>query len=593
MTRVVLAKFRRSYLPAVARGTVIIALLAPSLAAPAAPLASASEASEYTTSCSRGSPLCPEVEDSAQVFGRYVGHDEPSLLFYSNEPGSGSSTRYQLRLPEEPPTLPTADGTGGTFNFQLHPALWVGMALCDTESSPNPGTKPCPASSDANIFDGSNPAQPDYVGNHPGTAFVEVQFYPPGWVPWPASQIINGGSSCSATRWCAAVAIFSLQRADNTGVFNNDDCQQRTGVESFNFGFITRTGQPQGPPSPLLQTTAGTFTPQAGKTLFMNGGDTIIVDLRDSPNGLRVGLLDQDSDESGSMTASAANGFQQVIFDPAATTCTSRPYNFHPMYSTSSEHTRVPWAAHSYNVAFSDEIGHFEYCPHVASVDGSGNIGTFVCATPSVSDPSGPDADDLEDFPGHGNCAPASMSTRVKIDGCTGTDLDFDGPAYRTVWPGSTHDLANERRRSPAPVRFTTPLFNGDRNYARVAFEADLPAIEAGQGCSTRTGANCTNPPAGAQFYPIFSTTSGLGVGLEDDRKHADEARRSCAWQFAGPFLPNTTNTFGGTSATEFSTVLLPLVYPRPGGPVTRFEDYRRVLDTNPCPAQSVTSGDE
>ena len=32
------------------------------------------------------------------------------------------------------------------------------------------------------------------------------------------------------------------------------------------------------------------------------------------------------------------------------------------MYATSSEHTRVPWAAHSYNVAFSDEIGHFEYC---------------------------------------------------------------------------------------------------------------------------------------------------------------------------------------------------------------------------------------
>jgi hypothetical protein len=32
------------------------------------------------------------------------------------------------------------------------------------------------------------------------------------------------------------------------------------------------------------------------------------------------------------------------------------------MYSTSGEHTPVPWAARSYNVAFSDEIGHFEYC---------------------------------------------------------------------------------------------------------------------------------------------------------------------------------------------------------------------------------------
>ncbi|HYW86357.1 MAG TPA: hypothetical protein VFB50_01195, partial [Chloroflexota bacterium] len=500
MTRVVLAKFRHSYLPAVARGTTIIALLAPSLAAPAAPLASASELSEYTTSCSRGSPLCPEVEDSAQVFGHYVGHDEPSLLFYSNEPGSGNSTRYQLRLPEEPPTLPTADGTGGTFNFQLHPALWVGMALCDTESSPNPGTKPCPASSDANIFDGSNPAQPDYIGSHPGTAFVEVQFYPPGWVPWPASQIINGGSSCSATRWCAAIAIFSLQRADNTLTLNNADCLNRTGLESFNFAFITRTGQPQGPPSPLFQTTAGTFTPRAGKTLFMNGGDTITVDLRDSPSGLRVSLLDQDSDESGSMTASAANGFQQVIFDPAATTCRSRPYNFHPMYSTSSEHTRVPWAAHSYNVAFSDEIGHFEYCPHVHSADGTGDLGTFVCdSIPTASDPAGADRDDED-----GNCAPASMSTRIQIDGCTGTDGDFDGPAYKRVWPGSTTDVTREHFKDPTPIRFTTPLFNnGTRNYSRIAFEADLPAIEAGQGCSTRTGVHCTNPPAASEFYPI------------------------------------------------------------------------------------------
>jgi hypothetical protein len=57
------------------------------------------------------------------------------------------------------------------------------------------------------------------------------------------------------------------------------------------------------------------------------------------------------------MTASADNGFAQVDYEPTAATCTQTPYSFHPMYSTSSEHTRVPWAAHSYNVAFADEIG--------------------------------------------------------------------------------------------------------------------------------------------------------------------------------------------------------------------------------------------
>ena len=218
--------------------------------------------------------------------------------------------------------MPNAFGTGGTFNFQLHPEFWFGMALCDTESSPNPGTKSCPASSDANIFDGVNPAAPDYIGNHPGTALVEVQFYPPGWVPWPASQIINGGSSCDARQWCAAMAIFSLQLMDNTLTLNNADCQGLTGVESFNFAFITRDGTPQGPPSPLFQTTADTFTPHRGQTLFMNPGDDLTLDLHDSPNGLQVTVHDLTTARSGSMTASAANGFQQVVFDPNAAKCT-------------------------------------------------------------------------------------------------------------------------------------------------------------------------------------------------------------------------------------------------------------------------------
>src|SRR6202022_2312276 len=106
--------------------------------------------------------LCAEVFDSIGYNGGYTGHDEPSLLFYSNVPGSGNSGRYFLRLPKDPPTLPRQDGKGGTFNFQLHPAFWVGMALCDDQSAPNPGgsnVSPnihCVPNSDKNIFDGSD-----------------------------------------------------------------------------------------------------------------------------------------------------------------------------------------------------------------------------------------------------------------------------------------------------------------------------------------------------------------------------------------------------------------------------------------------------
>jgi hypothetical protein len=32
------------------------------------------------------------------------------------------------------------------------------------------------------ISDSPDPAAPDYIGRHPGTAFMEMQFYPPGWL---------------------------------------------------------------------------------------------------------------------------------------------------------------------------------------------------------------------------------------------------------------------------------------------------------------------------------------------------------------------------------------------------------------------------
>src|SRR5437763_3952801 len=68
-------------------------------------------ASPSGINCAVRSELCSEVWDSEAVFGQdvYVGHDEPSTLFYSNVPGSGTRQRYLLQLPKDPPTLP--DGT--------------------------------------------------------------------------------------------------------------------------------------------------------------------------------------------------------------------------------------------------------------------------------------------------------------------------------------------------------------------------------------------------------------------------------------------------------------------------------------------------
>src|SRR5262245_34282681 len=300
--------------------------------------------------------LCAETADSIGYGGEYTGHDEPSLLFYSNQPGSGNSPNYHVRLPSDPNVLPNQAGTAGTWNFQVHIAYWFGMALCDNQSAPEFTHAPCVPDSDTNIFDGTDPAGADYIGKHPGTAFLEVQFYPPGWAPLPAAI------SCDARQWCAAMAIFSFNQDQNNAVNNNAACLNTVGLEPASYAFITKSGAPHAPPDPKNVITGGPLTPNPATDLFMNSGDVLTLDIHDSPAGLVVAIDDLTTGQSGSMTASIANGFQHILFQPTSGTCNQEPYAYHPMYATSSEHTRVPWAAHSYNVAASDEIGHFEYC---------------------------------------------------------------------------------------------------------------------------------------------------------------------------------------------------------------------------------------
>jgi hypothetical protein len=82
-------------------------------------------------------------------------------------------------------------------------------------------------------------------------------------------------------------------------------------------------------------------------SLSDNAATGQLVYLHDSPDGFRVDVVDLTTGQSGSMTASLANGFALINFDPSAKVCSSNRYAYHPMYSTSSEPTRVVWAAHS------------------------------------------------------------------------------------------------------------------------------------------------------------------------------------------------------------------------------------------------------
>ena len=530
--------------------------------------------------CDEGGPLCAEVMDSIGYNGHYTGHDEPALLFYSDTAGSGNHMTHLLRLPKDPPTLPTQDGKGGTFNFQLHPAFWVSVALCDDQSNPNPGGSrvspniPCTPDSDVNIFDSSDPADSHFIGKHPGSGFMEMQFYPPAW--------INGCGS--PTQWCSALVTFGLSTNANTGQTNNASCLAISGQEYANFAFITLSGTPVGPPSPLLANNATfTLTPDV---LFYNPGDWLRITLEDTAHGLKITIKDVTTGQEGSMTASAANGFASVLFDPAGNCATpaalaahNLPTDFHPMYATSSEHTRVPWAAHSYNVSFTDEIGHFEYCNAV-------NVQGGICTSDGVGDAdNGLPAGAEDDF----GCFDAAFNASLgflAIGGCTFTDFDFDGVPYKLVWPGTFKDVAHDRSLHAQPVQFKSPVFFDDdgnaRNYNRVAFEADLPRIEGNTNppcqrhianpADPNPGQDCVNPPKGADFYPIYTL------------RHAGEA---CLWQLGGAHLPGTTNTFGGSSTTEYGP-LLALAYPIPGPAVSlRFNDFRRILSENPCPTET------
>ena len=130
----------------------------------------------------------------------YIGHDEPSVRFLSSQPGSGNNITFNERLPVEPAKLPTVrhPGKDVTHSFELTIAPWFSTTVCDPNSAP---LLPCKPESDANAPAGSYPGA--------GAAFVELQFYPPGFAPF------TDAISCDNTHWCSALNIDSLECQGN------------------------------------------------------------------------------------------------------------------------------------------------------------------------------------------------------------------------------------------------------------------------------------------------------------------------------------------------------------------------------------------
>ncbi len=260
----------------------------------------------------------------------------------SNRPGSADNFRFVERLGTDPSALPTVTHPGSdvTHYFELTPAPWISLTVCDPNSAPQ---QPCTPESDSNAPSATSPGG--------GAAFVELQFYPPGFAPF----IDN--TSCDNTHWCSALTIDSLE-CDAAGNCNNN-C-----VEPVNFAFIQRDGIPTGPPSPQESDVASS-TPN-DQTLLMDPGDVISIHLFNAalPGGghaLEASERDLTTGQSGYMIASAANGFMTT----SAADCSGTPFNFQPEYSTASAPNIVPWGVGPYEINTEFEIGHFEPCNQV------------------------------------------------------------------------------------------------------------------------------------------------------------------------------------------------------------------------------------
>ena len=207
--------------------------------------------------------------------GHYIGHDEPSIGFFSSAPHSGNTVQWEVTLPHER-MLPA------TQSFENFITFWLSMALCDPGSFPN------------------GPCIPDSDRNDPfkaGSAFLEMQLYPPGFSPF-ISRI-----SCDLTHWCASLHINSLEVMSNGEL--NPNC-----TETTNFAFIQRNGIPTGPPG-FADLKEASFTPNE-QTLLMNQGDHLrvtIMDVRGDVNGgVMTRIDDLTTGQSGFMVASASNG---------------------------------------------------------------------------------------------------------------------------------------------------------------------------------------------------------------------------------------------------------------------------------------------
>lgn len=523
----------------------------------------------------RKTMLCTDVRGFAGVSNRntedghfydnglYIGHDEPDMTFLSEKPGSGNNVTWTETLPRDPSALPTATRPGSdvSHQFQLSQAPWFSMDMCDPNSYPQ--GRPCTPTSDANAP--SCFAAVGCTDRNVGSdaAFMEMQFYPPGFAP------LADAISCDNTHWCGALNIDSLECTVNFA-----SCNPKC-TEPVNFAFIQRNGVPSGPANPQ-DFNVRTQTPNS-ETLLMNPGDRLTVHMWDAEvpghpgeKAFTVMVTDLTTGQSGFMQASGVNGFHTT----SMADCSGKPFNFQPEFNTAAKNNIVGWTALQTNISTQFETGHWTSCTSLTDpfpvIDSpaalKGIVDTAFDRCHGAYENAAPGGDNPKTSPevGDGFCYPAGFTHGVLnsapdlATGCNdgafqNGDLDFDGSPYWPEWPTGTAPTALY------PGSFVQSLpTSASAQYPRFFLQTDLALSES---TCTDSGKGCAVPPPNApgHFYPYWSRVTSGGVctiefgnvtsapGINDLGKDAqygtDQIHRIGYSEFEGPVLSNACKT--------------------------------------------------
>ena len=218
------------------------------------------------------------------------------------------------------------------------------------------------------------------------------------------------------------------------------------------------------------------------------------------------------------MTASVANGFGHILYQPESDVCHMEPYAFHPEYSTGNPRGNT-WSAHTYNVAYLRRDRAFRELPRARRRLQLRGVRRRR---------AGRHAGRRRRF-----CVPARIRCSSKINGCFLDERTSTARPISNDWPGTDPNRGQDAKYHPTPVMFTSPLTNGTTNYSkscskrtsrgsggRLAAQPTVLRPDDRPGLRQSTGRR--------QFYPFYSPRMDNGI---------------CRWQEGGPYIPGTTKT--------------------------------------------------